>query len=171
MLLLTLCLFRCVSALVAAVIAGKIHTSELAQSVCRCLCLLSYYYTKVEVMVVRCNVLLALHAIYRMGFCASSTDTCAMIAIILQNFTKAQEVCYHNLTSPSTIYFLPFSIHTDLSPHIPHITSHQILTFHLSHSPSSIGSQSFGRTRRIKTPRRCVTAFFSRIYLDVSSHD
>ena len=30
--------------------------------------------------------------IYRMGFCASSTDTCAMIAIILQNFTRAQEV-------------------------------------------------------------------------------
>ena len=85
-------LFRCVSALVAAVIAGKIHTSELAQYVCRCLCFLSYYYTKVEVMVVRCNVLLALHAIYRMGFCASSTNTCAMIAIILQNFTKAQEV-------------------------------------------------------------------------------
>ena len=109
---LILYLLRCVSALVAAVIAGKIHTSELAQSVCRCLCLLSYYYTKVEVMVVRCNVLLALHAIYRMGFCASSTDTCAMIAIILQNFTKAQEVGYHNLTSPHPLpyifYFFPF---------------------------------------------------------------
>ena len=51
-----------------------------------CLIVLS----SVEVMVVQGNVLLALHAVHRMGFCTSS-KTCAMIAIILQNYSKVKQ--------------------------------------------------------------------------------
>jgi hypothetical protein len=43
----------CITALVGAVIGGRINTAKLAKSVCRCLCLLSYYAKSVEFMIVR----------------------------------------------------------------------------------------------------------------------
>ena len=45
-------------------------------------------------MVVQGNVLLALHAVHRMGFCTSSR-TCSMIAIILQNYSKVKQARAH----------------------------------------------------------------------------
>ena len=55
-------------------------------------------------MVTRCNVVLALHAIYRMGFCEASPDTCAMIALILHNFGK---VCPAPIYASSKHYLGP----------------------------------------------------------------
>ena len=82
----------CISALVSAVINGRITSLVLAQAVCRCLCLLSYYQKRAEIMIKRYHALLALHAIYRLNYCATNAYICTMTAIILQNYSKAKDV-------------------------------------------------------------------------------
>jgi len=77
-------------------------------------------------MVVRCNVVLALHAIYRMGFCEASADTCAMIALILHNFGKV-----HNTTPrPLFIAVPPRPVHVLRLPVTDSVRCHPLPFIH-----------------------------------------
>ena len=64
----------------------------------------SFLFFSVEFMIVKGNVLLALHAINRMGYCSSSSETCAMTAIILQNYSRVKHVRGHLIEQVRNIF-------------------------------------------------------------------
>lgn len=75
----------CVTALVGALIAGRINSHTLGVEVCRCLCLLSFNQKRTEAMIVHGNIMIAPHIIYRNGTCTAHAAT--MIAMLFRNLS------------------------------------------------------------------------------------
>lgn len=75
----------CIPAIVHALIEGKITTMIVAEEICRCLCLLSYESSKVEVMITHGHILVVLYSLYKGKLC---NPFCAhMMVIILRNLS------------------------------------------------------------------------------------
>lgn len=80
-----------VSALVGAVIEGKICTTDYANEVCRTLCLLSLSKNHADTIIVKEHALLALHVLYRSDLCC--LQSAEMIAMFLRNLSCIRDVC------------------------------------------------------------------------------
>jgi hypothetical protein len=83
----------CVSALVGAVIEGKICSIEYANEICRTLCLLSLSKDHAETVIVKEHALLAMHVLLRSELC--SQPGAEMIAMFLRNLSCVRDVCKH----------------------------------------------------------------------------
>lgn len=75
----------CIPAIVHALISGKVTSMIVAEEVCRCLCLLSYESSKVEVMITHGHILVVLYSLYKGKLC---NPFCAhMMVVILRNLS------------------------------------------------------------------------------------
>lgn len=82
-----------VSAIVGAVINGKIYTVPLAEEACRCLCLLSFSYEHAEIMIFSEHILFALHIIQSQAIVTQKIAE--MIGVICKNLSCNASVCSH----------------------------------------------------------------------------
>lgn len=81
----------CVTSLVGAVVDGKVNTIELADEVCRTLCLLSLSKDHSQQMLESEHVMLALHILHRQELC--SPRAVDMIVMMLRNLSCTIKVC------------------------------------------------------------------------------
>jgi hypothetical protein len=130
----------CVSALVGAVVEGKVNSKRLAEEVCRCLCLLTLSKDHSEVILVQEHVMLALHVLHRQGLCSQAASE--MIGMLLRNLSCTSAVCRHIVQQDG----LPM-LHSLMAQHAAHstvLTSSAMLLFHnLGEDISSLMIQIF----------------------------
>jgi hypothetical protein len=83
----------CITALVGALMSGRISTHMLGVEVCRTLCLLSYDQKRSESMIVQGNIMIAPHIVYRNGTCTAQAAT--MMAMLFRNLSYDRTMYKH----------------------------------------------------------------------------
>lgn len=116
----------CISAIVGAIIDGKVETIQMAEEACRCMCMLSLSRDHAEMMILNEHIMIALHLLYSGKL--YSKISANMILLILRNLSCCKNVCRH-IVSQDGIKLL-WSLLKDFASNNPSLVSSAMLVIH-----------------------------------------